>query len=129
MMQSLLPKIRFKELDACDDIQAQTSYATLVPTPVLTSTTAKAMMVPPEPASTPLLNVIRVVDVPSILALLDVVVDVAADVTMNKAADYANVSTDIDTVVEEIGHDDGKKSVESDIIVDMTEDIVDEAVA
>ena len=119
-------------MDAGDDIQAQASYATLVLTPVLTSTAAETKTVPPESAPTSLLNVIRVVNVPSTSALFvgsDVAVDVAADVTINKAADHANVSTDIDTVVEKIGHEDGKKSVELDVIGDMAEDAVDEAVA
>ena len=105
MMQSILHKVGSKEVDTCDDIQAQTSYAKLIPTPVLTSTAAEAKTVPPELAPTPLLNVIRVVDVSSTSALLvgsDVVVNVAVDATMNKAADHVNVSTNIGTVVEDI---------------------------
>ena len=119
-------------MDTCDDIQAQTSYVKLVRAPVLTSTAAEAKTVPPELAPTPLLNVIRVVDMSSTSALLggsDVVVNVAIDATMNKVADHANVSTNIGTVVEEIGHEDGKKSVKSDVIADMAEDAVVEAVA
>jgi len=57
------------------------------------------------------LNVVSVVDVssPSALATLlvcsdvIVIVDVAADATMNKAVDHASVITDISTVVKEIG--------------------------
>ena len=132
MMQSLLHKVGSKKVDAGDDIQAQASYAILGPTPVVTSTAAEANTVSPEPAPTPLLNVIRVVDVPSTSALLvgsDVAVDVAPDATINKTADDVHVSTDIDTVVEKIGHEDGKKSVEPDVIGDMAEDVVDDAVA
>lgn len=118
MMQSLLHKVGSKEVDAGDDIQAQALYATLVPTPVLTSTAAEVKTVPPKPAPTSLLNVIRVVDVPSTSALLvgsNVAVDVAADATMNKAADHANVIIDINTVYEKIGYEDEKKSVEPDV--------------
>jgi hypothetical protein len=54
---------------------------------------------------------VSVVDVssPSALATLlvcsdvIVIVDVAADATMNKAVDHASVITDISTVVKEIG--------------------------
>ena len=119
-------------MDTCDDIQAQTSYAKLVPPPVLTSTAAEAKTVPPELAPTPLFNVIRIVDVPSTSALFvgsDIVVNVAADATMNKAAEHPNFSTNIGTVVKKIGQEDGKKSVEPDVIADMAEDALDEAVA
>ena len=47
---------------------------------------------------------------------------------MNKAADHASVTTDITTVVEEIVHEDGNKALEPDVIADMAEDLVDEAV-
>ena len=99
---------------------------------MLTSTTAEAKTVPPEPAPTFVLNVVRVVDVPSTSTLLvgsDVIVDVAADATLNKAAEHASVSTDIGTVVEGIWHEDGKKSVEPNVIADMADDAVDDAIA
>ena len=78
------------------------------------STTAEAKTVSLEPAPFPywLLNVVSVVDVPSPFALLicnDVIKDVAANVTINKAADHASVTTDIATVMEEIVHEDGNK--------------------
>ena len=47
---------------------------------------------------------------------------------MNKAADHANVTTDITAVVEEIVHEDGNKALESDVIADMAEDLVDEVI-
>ena len=112
-------------------MQVQASSAKLVDTSVLTSTTAEAKTVPLEPALPPLLNVVSVVDVPYPFALLvcsDVIKDVAADATMNKAADHASVTTDIATVVEEIVHEDGNKAVEFDVIADIAEDAVDEAV-
>ena len=96
-----------------------------------TSTMAEAKTVPPELALPPLLNVVSVVDVPCPFALLvcsNVIKDVAADATMNKAADHANVTTDIATVVEEIMYEDGNKAVESDVIVDIAKVAVDEAV-
>jgi hypothetical protein len=77
------------------------------------------------------LNVVSVVDVPSPPALIvcsDVIKAVAADVTMNKAADHTSVTTDIATVVEEIMHENGNKTFESDVNTDMAEDTVDEAV-
>ena len=78
-----------------------------------------------------MLNVVNVVDVSFPSALLvcnDVIKDVAADATMNKAEDHANVTTDIATMVEEIMHKDENKALESDVIADMAEDTVDEAV-
>jgi hypothetical protein len=53
MMQSLLHKVGSKEGIADDGMQVQTSYTKLVDTPVLTSTTAEAKTVLPEPAPTP----------------------------------------------------------------------------
>ena len=47
---------------------------------------------------------------------------------MNKAVDRAIVTTDIATVMEEIVHEDGDKAMESDVIADMAEDVVDVAV-
>ena len=94
---------------------------------LLTSTTAEAKTVSSEPTFTSLLNVVSVVDVPSPPALFvcsDVIKDVVSDATMNKAADHASVTT----VVEEIMHEDGNKALESDIIANMAEDLVDEAV-
>ena len=102
---------------------------------MLTSTTAEAKTVPLEPAPTPLLNVVRVVDVPSTSTLVvgsDVIADVAADATLNKAAEHASVNTDIGTVVEDIGLKEGTKSVIADVIAEliaMSEDAVDDAIA
>ncbi len=104
-------------------------------TPVLTSTTAEAKTVALEPAPTPLLNVVCVVDVPSTSTLVvgsDVIADVAADATLNKAAEHASVNTDIGTVVEDIGLKEGTKSVIADVIAEliaMSEDAVDDAIA
>ena len=78
-----------------------------------------------------LLNVVSVVDVPSSSTLFiysDVIKNVAADATMNKAADHASVTTDIGTVVEDIVDEDGNTTLESDVIADMAKDAVDEAV-
>ena len=47
---------------------------------------------------------------------------------MNKAADHASVTTDIATVVGEILYEDKNKALESNVIVDMAEDAIDEAV-
>ena len=69
-----------------------------------------------------------IVDVPSHYALHvcnDGVKDVAADATTNKVADH--VTTDIATVLEEILHEDENKAMDSDIIIDMTEGVVYEA--
>ena len=112
-------------------MQAQASSVKLVDTSILTSTTAEAKTVPPEPALPPLLNVVSVMDVLCPSALLvcsDVIKDVAVDANMNKVADHANITTDIATVVEEIVHEDGNKAVESDVIADIAEDAVDKAV-
>ena len=113
-MQSLLHKVVSKEVDAVNDMQASASK--LVEISVLTSTTAETKTVSLEPAPAPLLNVVRVVDVPSTLTLLVssvVIVDGAADATLNKAAEHDNVSTEIDTVVEDIVQEDGKTLVEN----------------
>ena len=88
-------------------------------------------MVPPELALPPLLNVVSIVDVPCPSALLicsDVIKDVAADATMNKAADHASVTIDIATVVEKIVHEDGNKAVESDVIAYIADDAVNETI-
>ena len=133
MMQSLLHKVVSKEVDASDDMQESASK--LVETPMLTSTTAEAKTVPLEPAPTPLLNVVRVVDVPSTSTLVvgsDVITDVAADATLNKAAKHASVNTDIGTVVEDIRLKEGTKSVIADVIAEfiaISEDVVDDAIA
>ena len=131
MMQSLLHKIGSKESIACDDMQAQASFAKLVDTSVLMSTAVEVKTVPPEPTLPLLFNVVSVVDVSSPFALLvcnNVIEDILADATMNKAAYHGNITTDIITVVKEIMHNDENKALESDIIVDMAEDVVDEAV-
>ena len=91
----------------------------------------EAKTVPPEPTLPLLFNVVSVVDVSSPFALLvcnNVIEDILADATMNKAAYHGNITTDIITVVKEIMYNDENKALESDIIVDMAEDVVDEAV-
>ena len=78
-----------------------------------------------------MLNIMSVLDVSSPSALFvcsNVAKDVAADATINKAADHAIVTTNIATVVEEIVYKDEIKTLESDVIVDMAENVVDEAV-
>ena len=78
-----------------------------------------------------MLNVVSVVDVlspPALFVCSDVIKDVASHATIHKAADHASVTTDITTVVEEIVHEDGNKALESNVIVDMEEDLVDESV-
>ena len=130
LMHSLLHKVVSKEVDAGDDMQASTSK--LVETPVLTSTTAIAKTILLEHAATPLLNVACVVDVPSTSTLLvgsDVIADLVADATLNKAAENANVNTDIGTVVEDIRQEDAKKSVIAELIADIAEHAVDDAIA
>ena len=112
-------------------MQVQASSAKLVDSSVLTLTTAETKTVPSEHALPPLLNGMSVVDVsyPSALFVYnDVIKDVAADVTMNNAADHASVTTYITTVVDELVHEDETKILESDVIADMEEDAVDEAV-
>ena len=47
---------------------------------------------------------------------------------MNKAANHDRIITDIATVVEEIVHENENKILESDVIADMAEDAIDEAV-
>ena len=50
-----------------------------------------------------MLNVVNIVDVSfptSLLVCSDVIKDVAADATMNKAEDHANVTTDFATMVK-----------------------------
>lgn len=47
---------------------------------------------------------------------------------MNKAVDHANITTDIATVVKDIVHEVENKALKFDVIVDMTEDVVDETV-
>jgi hypothetical protein len=77
------------------------------------------------------LNVVSVVDVPSSSTLLvcnDVIKNIAADATTNKATDHVSFTTDIATVVEEIVHENENKTLKSDVIVDMADDAVDEAV-
>lgn len=84
-----------------------------------------------EHAPLPLLNVGSVVNVQSHSALLvcsDGVKDVAVDATTNKVTYHINVTTDIATVLEDIVHEDGNKAVEFNIIVDILEGAVDEAV-
>jgi hypothetical protein len=131
MMQSLLHKVGSKENIVGDDMQVQASSAKLVDTSVLTSTTVEAKISYRNLSLPPMLNVVSIVDVVSSFASFvcsDVMKDVAADATMNKAVDHANFITDIATVVEEIVHKDGNKALESDVIADMAEDVVDEAV-
>jgi hypothetical protein len=127
MMQNLLYKVGSQEGIVGDDMQAQTSSTKLVDTSVLTSTTVEAKTPCRNLSLPPLLNVVIVVDVPS-LCYSDVIKDLAADATMNKAADHASFTTDIATMVDEIVHEDENKALESDVIADMTEDAVDEAV-
>lgn len=98
---------------------------------MLTSTTAKAKTVPPESLLLPLLNVVSVVDVssPSVLIVCsDVIKDVTTDVTMNVFTDHVNVKKDIATLVEEMVHEEAIKALESDVIADMADDVVDEEV-
>ena len=112
-------------------MQVQASSAKLADISVLTSITAETKTVPLELALLLLLNVVSVVDVMSPSALLicsDIIKDVAADAMMNKAADYASITTDIATVVGEILYEDGNKALESNDITYMAEDAVDEAV-
>lgn len=47
---------------------------------------------------------------------------------MNKAVHHANITTDIATVVKDIVHEVENKALKFDVIVDMTEDVVDETV-
>ena len=78
-----------------------------------------------------MLNVVSIVDVSSPSALLicsDIIKDVAADATMNKAANHDSVTTDIITVMEEIVHENENKALETDVIADMAEDTINEAV-
>ena len=122
MMQTLLHKVDPEQGIIGDNMQAQASSAKFVDTSKLTSTTAEAKTVPPELALPPLLNVVSVVDVPCPSALLvcsNVIKNVAADASINKAADHGNITTDITAVVEEIVHKDGNKAVESDIKADI----------
>lgn len=131
MMQSLLHKVGSREGIAGDDMQTQASSAKLVDTSILKSTMAEIKMVPPELALPPLLNVVNVVDVSSPSALLvciDVIKDVAVDVIMNKSTDHASNTTNIVTMVKNVVHEDRNKALESDVIVDMAEDAVDEVV-
>jgi hypothetical protein len=96
MMQSLLHKVGSNEGIVGNDMQAQASSAKLVDTSELTSTTAEVKTVPPELFPPSLLNVVNVVDMPSSFALFvcgDVIKNVAADATINKAADHANFTT------------------------------------
>ena len=95
------------------------------------SITAKAKTVPLEFVLPSFLSVVSVVDIlsPSALTVCsDIIKNFAADVSMNVITDYANITNDIAMVVEEIVDDDGYKAVESDIIADMVEDAVVEAV-
>ena len=57
-----------------------------------------------------------------------VIKDVAADATLNMAANHAIITTDIATVVENIVHENKNKTFESDVITDMAEDAVDDEV-
>lgn len=57
-----------------------------------------------------------------------VIKDVAADATMNMAANHAIITTDIAMVVENIVHENKNKTFESDVITDMAEDAVDNEV-
>ena len=78
-----------------------------------------------------MLNILSVVDVSSLSTLLicsNVAKDVAADTTINKAADHAIETTNIVTVMEEIVYKDENKALKSDFIIDMMENAVDEAV-
>ena len=96
---------------------AQTLSAKLVDTSSLTSTTAEAWTVSPEPAP-----------LPSHFALFvctDDVKDVAVDASTNKVTDHANINMDIVTVVEEILHEDGIKTMND--IVDLAEGVANEA--
>ena len=136
-MQSLLHKVGSKEGIASDGMQTQTSSAKLVDTSVLTSTTAVVKTVPPKLVHPPMLNVCKCCGylVTFCIAclqrrhqILNSKLDVAADVTMNKKANHANVTTESVTVVEEIVHEDGNKTLESGVIANMAEDTVDETV-
>ena len=112
-------------------MQVQTSSAKLANTSILTSTMVEAKTVSLEPAFLPLLNVVSVVDVSSPSALFicsDNINNIAADATMNKAANHANITTDIAIVVGEIVYEDENKALESNVIADMTKDAVDETV-
>jgi hypothetical protein len=77
------------------------------------------------------LSVVSVVDVLSHSVLFvcsDVIKDVTTDATIKKATDHANFTKDIAMVVEEIVHENGNKALESNIVVDMAENVVDQAV-
>ena len=79
----------------------------------------------------PLLNDVSIVNVPSPSALhvcSDGVKDIAADATTNKVANHANVTTNIATVKEDILHKYGNKAVDSDVIANMSEGTIDEAI-
>ena len=94
---------------------------------MLTSTTAEAKTISSELALHALLNIVSVVNVsyPSALFVCsNVVKDVAADTTMNKVANHVSIAT----VVEEIVHENENKVLEFDVIADMVEDSVNEAV-
>ena len=62
----------------------------------------------------------------------DVIFDVTADATLNKAADDVSVNTNIGMVRKDIVYEDEKKSVIADVIADafadMAEDEVDDAI-
>ena len=78
-------------------------------------------------ASPPMLIVVSVVDVPTHYILFvcrGVIKDVAADATMNKTADHISVTNDIVMVVEDIVYEDRNKTLKSDVIADMAEDVV-----
>ena len=112
-------------------MQTQASSAKLVDTSVLMSTTTEVKTVPPEHTLLIMLNTLSVVDVSSPSTLLicsNVAKDVAADTTINKAADHAIETTNIVTVMEEIVYKDENKALKSDFIVDMMENAVYEAV-
>ena len=74
------------------------------------------------------MNVVDVSFLSALFVCSGVIKDVAADATMNKAEDHVNVTTDIAMVVEKIVHEDENKALESDVIADIAEDAVDEAV-
>ena len=74
------------------------------------------------------MSVVDVLSPPALFVCSDVIKDVASDATIHKAAYQASVTTDITTVVEEIVHEDGNKALESNVIADMAEDLVDEGV-
>lgn len=128
-MKSIYHKLDSEQGIADDDMQAQAPSTKFVETLVLISTTTKEKLLPLEPLLPPLLNVVSVLSSSStLIGCSNVIKDVTTDITINVVSDHDNVSKDIATLVKETVHEDAINAVESDVIVDMAEDIVDDAV-